>query len=342
MASPRPTQKDVAKAAGVVQACVSMALNNHPRVSAKTRERIQAIARELGYKPDPYLSGLSAYRKRIRPAQFQATLAWLSNYPPIDRGWRQYHAFMGYYEGAVARASELGYLIEEHELQSKGMTSRRMERILAARNINGILLAPQPCPGVHLDFNFERFSALTFGYSLTRPELHLVTLHTFRSMELVFRRLLERGYRRPGLALPVDSDLRADHLWSSAFWSEQRGLPARQRVPPLMAQHLDQETYTKWFLKHRPDAVICISSGIVESLVKLGLRVPEDVGAALLTVPDEGKYYSGIWENPRIIGQRAVDFVVDMIHRGETGVPPVPIHDLVSGTWVDGQTVRHH
>src|ERR1700720_596847 len=49
----RPTQKDVARAAGVSQAAVSMVLNKTetPSVPAVTRARILKLASELGYQP---------------------------------------------------------------------------------------------------------------------------------------------------------------------------------------------------------------------------------------------------------------------------------------------------
>jgi transcriptional regulator with XRE-family HTH domain len=76
---PRPTQKDIAKAAGVTQATVSLALRNHPSIQAETSARIRTIAGSLGYVPDPYLAGLSSYRQAKRPPGYHATLAWLSS-----------------------------------------------------------------------------------------------------------------------------------------------------------------------------------------------------------------------------------------------------------------------
>jgi DNA-binding LacI/PurR family transcriptional regulator len=46
----RPTIADVAQRAGVTKAAVSFALNGQPGVSAATRERILAIAAEVGFK----------------------------------------------------------------------------------------------------------------------------------------------------------------------------------------------------------------------------------------------------------------------------------------------------
>jgi DNA-binding LacI/PurR family transcriptional regulator len=47
----RPTIADIAQRAGVTKAAVSFALNGQPGVSAATRERILAIAAEIGFQP---------------------------------------------------------------------------------------------------------------------------------------------------------------------------------------------------------------------------------------------------------------------------------------------------
>jgi DNA-binding LacI/PurR family transcriptional regulator len=57
-ASPRPTSFDIAYRAGVSQPTVSRALRGSPSVSAATRERIEAIARELNYAVDKNASNL--------------------------------------------------------------------------------------------------------------------------------------------------------------------------------------------------------------------------------------------------------------------------------------------
>jgi DNA-binding LacI/PurR family transcriptional regulator len=59
----RPTIADIAQRAGVSKGAVSYALNGQPGVSAATRERIVAIAREIGFNPNSAaraLSGASA------------------------------------------------------------------------------------------------------------------------------------------------------------------------------------------------------------------------------------------------------------------------------------------
>src|SRR5258707_1690093 len=60
----RPTQKDIAVAAGVSQAAVSMVLNKSetPSVPAATRARILKLAGELGYQPNHPARVLSSPR----------------------------------------------------------------------------------------------------------------------------------------------------------------------------------------------------------------------------------------------------------------------------------------
>jgi len=55
----RPTIADVAKRAGVTKAAVSFALNDQPGVSESTRQRVLAIAHELGFQPSSAARALS-------------------------------------------------------------------------------------------------------------------------------------------------------------------------------------------------------------------------------------------------------------------------------------------
>jgi DNA-binding LacI/PurR family transcriptional regulator len=48
----RPTMIDIAARAGVSQSLVSLVFRNQPGASGPTRERVLAVARELGYQPD--------------------------------------------------------------------------------------------------------------------------------------------------------------------------------------------------------------------------------------------------------------------------------------------------
>ena len=338
MSDRRPTQRDIAKAAGVTQATVSLALGNHPRVSDKLRQEIQEIANAMGYRPDPYLAGLSAYKRTIREPSFQATLAWVTNYTPKD-SWRSITTFQHYYEGANRRATELGYKLESHDLAVSGMSPKRLEGILRSKNIPGVLLAPQQTHNTRLEFSLKQLSAVTFGYSLSAPRLHTVTSHHYRSMETVWDHLIKLGYKRPSLVVEYSNEKRADNIPSSCFLNIQRTLPKKQYVPALIEPNLTPERFLTWYRRYQPDVVISLWEMVYPWLLNGGIKVPEDVGLALLSVRERDGLFAGIWENPSLIGARAVEFLIDLIHRREHGVPEIPSYMMIEGSWLNGKTV---
>ncbi|MFC6608041.1 LacI family DNA-binding transcriptional regulator [Amorphoplanes digitatis] len=61
----KPTSSDVAAAAGVSRSAVSCAFNNPQRISVATRERILAVAREIGYTPNTLARMLQAGRHPV-------------------------------------------------------------------------------------------------------------------------------------------------------------------------------------------------------------------------------------------------------------------------------------
>ena len=71
------TMQQVADRAGVAVSTVSYALKNHPKIPEATRERIQALARRMGYRPDAYVSTLMARLHNKRRQSEQAVLGVL-------------------------------------------------------------------------------------------------------------------------------------------------------------------------------------------------------------------------------------------------------------------------
>ena len=57
------TIKDIAQAAGLSPATISLVLNNRPsRIAPQTKERILTIAREMGYRPNSAAVSLKTNR----------------------------------------------------------------------------------------------------------------------------------------------------------------------------------------------------------------------------------------------------------------------------------------
>ncbi|HEU5077996.1 MAG TPA: LacI family DNA-binding transcriptional regulator [Opitutaceae bacterium] len=337
----RVTQQDIAKRAGVHRATVSMALKGHPHIPPETRERILKIAAELGYSPDPMLSALAAYRSRQRPATFHGTLAWLTNsahgFNWRDRNLRPH--FSDYFEGAAAQAKRYGFQLEVFDFNAPGMTPTRLAKILESRGVSGVLLCPQPRPETNLDFPWQNFSAVTFGYTLATPRLHTVSATQYRAMRQTVHEVRAAGYRRIGLALDGDHDLRTDHNYLAGYLVEQHLAGNASPVPTLNAPYTDQGAVLQWLRAHKPDAVVTGNYHFLDVLRSIGWKVPEEIGVACPLLPSAQTELAGVIENSPGIGSVAVDFLIGMIHRQERGIPANPQRIHVEGHWLPGKTI---
>jgi DNA-binding LacI/PurR family transcriptional regulator len=339
MTAPRATLRDVARLAECHYSTVSLALRNHPRITAATRERVHDAARQLGYSPDAMLTALAAYRTRRSPTSLHPTIAWLTNHHTHE-GWRNYTPCnIDYFEGASARAAERGYKLEPFWLAEPGMTGRRMAEILRTRGIVGILLPPQErmCS---IDFDWESFATITFGHTLLAPRLHLVANHEYRTMGLLFSKLKQRKYRDIGLVDLREHDARVDHNWLAAYLIEQHKLGDARKLPPLIFDRWNDDEFLRWVRLHQPEVIVTKLPEVVACLKRAGYAVPGDIGVAFHSLHERTEGLSGTKKNSFHIGVMAVDLLVDMLHRNERGSPANPHLVMIEGSWVEGETVR--
>lgn len=331
----RVTCREIGEKLGLSHSSVSLALRNHASLPLKTRERVQALAKAMGYRPDPALASLNAYRQATRGTRFQSTLAWINSFPnPAD------HPYPHFRQGAGERAKELGFYVEEFWTPTKEHW-KRLPRLLKSRGIEGLLLPPPP--GVRDEegprsFPWNDFHAIALGES-AGTELHMVINNQFQSGALVVRQLFDLGYRKIGMVTPMAFARHTDFLFLGGYLSEC----ARLLLPPLfLLDDSDTERQMKkrtirWYGKHRPDAIIAAGDGdILPPLNEARLRVPEDVALAYLSRSTAHPQIAGIDQNNYQIGVEGANFLSDLIRRNERGVPALPLRLLVKGLWVKG------
>ncbi len=331
------TQQDIADRAGVHITTVSLALRDNPRLPPATRKRIQDLAEEMGYRPDPMLSALTVYRKRLKRARHQGVLAWLC--PCVKEGG-SVPSSTQYRCGAVERGQELGYQIEDFSIAELGRF--RLSRVLRARNIQGLLIPPQSFNRTHINFDWENFSAVCFGFSVARPRLHLVTNAQYQSTRTAMRELRVRGYRRIGFVTTHNIDERTNLNFSSGFLSEQRRFKPSDQIPMLILNDstipAECEEFGRWYGEHRPEVILALYRTVPELMRRLNIGYGE-CGYASLDADLDGNE-SGICQNYPLLGRTAVDFLVKMIQNNERGIPAERTQLLIEGVWVDGKTIR--
>lgn len=338
--SSRVTLHQIAARAGVHVTSVSLALRGSSKLPLATRERLCALAKEMGYRRDPALDALNAYRNNVRKHVYQATVGWLNNYSKREDLLR-IPSFRAYHGGMRERAEELGYSLEEIWLHEPRLTPERLKKRLLARSIPGLILFPQRESSALPPFAWEEFSAVSIGYTVTSPQLHRVTNHQFRSALILLKNLRALGYRRIGVCIAEEYNRRTNLGPCSAYSAYDVTVPPEERVPILIQMRLnDREDIHRWITQHRPQVIISQHFDMWDRCLECGLRVPEDIGLAYFHINKGENLLSGIHQNDHAIGRAALDMLVAMLHRNERGVPEFPQHLLIDGEWQAGQSTR--
>ncbi len=333
------TLQDVADRARVHRSTVALALRDHPRIPAATRERIKAIAGALGYRINPFVAALMQSRRKGRAVR-HASLAFVTNYP-TRFGWRPgHHDRPNFFPGAVERAREFGYNLEHFWLAEPGMTPGRFCDILVTRGIHGVIVGRLPPGQRALELDWARFSCVALGMTLRSPQLHHVTENHFDTVAQAMRQCRARGYRRVGFAFTEANDSpRVGDRWLGAYLMQQLSFRVKDRLPLCPGTPTDASTFQAWFGRHKPDALLVNHWRPARAwLADMGLEIPRDVGIVELEEnPKLGS--SGVRYDPAKIGALAVEMLVGLMHRNETGVPKDQHEVMLAGEWREGTTL---
>jgi LacI family transcriptional regulator len=348
----RVTLADVAVKAGVHVTTVSLALRNHPRLPDTTRQRIQALAEQMGYRPDPLLRALVSYRGKVMERRNIPTLAYVTNWNTCW-GWQKATAHPDFFSGAQAMANQLGYKLEHFWMREPGLTQGRLSRMLYSRGITGLIIASHGREmGDALQFDWPSFSAVKIDYFPHQPALHNVTNNQCDIVRLAMQKVMAAGYRKIGFVMHRGWDHAVDHLWTAGFLCEQQNLAARECVPahifpephpierwfnennaPVVA---DLPTFSKWLHKHQPEVIISKGSFVLPLLKKMGLRIPRDIAFVDVFRDDADTSTAGVRQNHQTVGAVAVEILAGQLQHNKFGVPAIPTTTFVEGTWFDG------
>ncbi len=329
----RPTLRDVAKATGYHFTTVGLALRGDPRILPETAKKIQAVARNAGYVQDAMLSALSSYRHAKR-GRFAGVIGFLHTYV-LPREHKTNHRARVSFEAAAARARELGFKLEPFCIREPGLTGKRLTEVLRARGIKGLILAPLlPLPGPFLELDWSQFVTVAMGYSVTAPEPHRAAFNQADSLRIALRELRRLGYRKIGLQLLHEQNIRTRANTLGAYLADQLQRPPAERIPPFFTDAIRPAELRAWIKKHRPDCILCASPNFLKYLEDMGYSIPEDFGLAVISRDGDTCKVAGIDEQSDLLGVSAVDFTVSLLQINDRGLPAYPRFMLVEGRWV--------
>ncbi|MEM9079662.1 MAG: LacI family DNA-binding transcriptional regulator [Verrucomicrobiota bacterium] len=340
----RVTMADVAEEIGVAASTVSRALRNDPRISAKVRQEVQEKAVSLGYRPNPLLSALMANRSKSESEDVSGaeTLALLTDYGG-GVGWRDKDVCCWEYEGMVKRAHELGFVLEEFALPDYAGDLNRAREVIRARGVRGVLLGFSRSRNRRVLLEAETEFVVS-GLSAYFREVGVdrANFHGLYNVRLALGEMRKLGYRRIGLVVPELNNRLSGFQWTSGYLDWQRNLSAKDCCAPFVPDGGGVESaFQTWFRREKPHALLVYKLPVKSWLAKMSLRIPEDVGLALLfRTQKEMESAAGIDGNLGMVGSAAVDLVVEGLYGSRTGLPEHPKEVLIKGDWLDGPTLN--
>jgi LacI family transcriptional regulator len=346
---PVVTIVDVARAADVSRATASRALAGYGRIRPATRDRVRAVAEELGYRPN----GLARAMRAGRSATIGLVVTDIAN------------PFFAQATKAVAStASELGYDVLVADTNEDEKAERRAVLVFAEKRVDGLIVVP--APGSPHDQLLDAAYAQVASTPLVlldrrRADHHCasVTSDDFRSAVDAVSLLVSHGHTRIGMI---------DGNWASSGFTSRRprilGSAAAERIdgfreglkrsslsarPGWMLYASAREPYAAQaaaasMLSHRdrPTALVTNNSDVALAVVTVCQKLELEIGSDLSLVTfDDASWAAAI--RPPIsavarpvaqMGEAAVRELVAQIG-GRPPSPPI----VLSNNLIDRRSV---
>jgi DNA-binding LacI/PurR family transcriptional regulator len=185
----KPTLNDVARSAGLSIATVSRALHRHDsrNVSSETRERVQSIARDLGYRPN--LLGRSLVTGRNHTVAYWTFDAFAPYYARVARAICAQAAPRGYYVH-INSSTDPEHHLDAEETRIGGNPALEL-------NFDGVIACDVAYPGNDHAQQLRQRGVPLVGIGINYPtDGDYVGIDLAKGTELAIHHLMETGRRR--------------------------------------------------------------------------------------------------------------------------------------------------
>lgn len=270
----RVTLKDVAKAASVHVSTVSRALSPHTSTSLSkdVADRIKAVAKELGYRPNRIAAGLRTNRSMTVGVMIPDITNTL--FPPIVRG----------IEGTLEPLGYATILVNTDNLPER---EHRLIDVLRERGVDGIITAAarRDDPGI-AELVKLGIPVVSLNRRLDMSAVPFVINDDNVGMNLLLKHFFDLGHRRIGhVAGPRELSTGQSRAAAFSEGCKALGLPECADLISYSDrfEEAEGERCSVELLRSHPQitALLCgndrLAIGAYSGIKSLGLRVPEDV-----------------------------------------------------------------
>ncbi len=334
--TPRTSIRDVAQAAGAAISTVSRALNDHPDVSAATRQRIQAIADELGYRQNVFARSLISGRSSL--------IGLIAN---------EFNSFNGKYFAQLFQA--IGGTARERHFEllvsfpcAAGEVREACTSLYRRGMANGALVV-SPAMGEEAELwalQQAGFSIVVINPMTPQPGLSSIEPDNVTGACTATRHLLELGHQRIGLI----AYLAAYSSGRDRIVGYEQALHTAGMVPDpqlITTEVPIREAVCRLLaVEPPPTALLCFNDdtayAAISELAARGYDVPRDMSVLgfgdLPALPHVGVGLTTVHQPIEVIGKQAMEMLADLI----TGASEPGEHiRLATQLVVRGSTAPH-
>lgn len=284
----RPTINDVARLANVSKKTVSRVINQSPFVNKDTRERINAVIKELGYAPDPVARGLASRRSYLVGLIYdnpnpQHVIDTQQGILDIIRGSglelvvhpcnRRDRDFLAGVRSFIDRQKLAGVILPSSVSEDEELVRMLREADTPYVRIASVLLDDEDNSIVTHDREGARQAAEHLAGLGHKVIAHVSGPDTFRSSHERRAGFVE-GLKAAGLSLDKKLDLRGAYTFQS-------GVEAGRRLLAIQG---------------RPTAIFCgndeMAAGVCQAVRETGLEIGKDVSVVGF---DDSPLASRLW-----------------------------------------------
>ena len=315
----RTSLKDLAERLGVSIATVSRALRNSHEVGDEMKRRVQELAKELNYRPNPFARSLRQEAPRVIGVVLPNLVT---------------HYYAGVLNGIEERARKDGYsVISSNSHESYEKEEAAIDNFVDL-HVAGIIacLAQETTNYEHFKSIHQMGIPLVFFARTCLPELFSsVTGNGDIATQEATEHLIAQGCRRiafVGGPNHLDMVRRRKHGYLEAL--REHRIPIDREIVscgPIDSELMAQATERLLQLPDRPDAIIGFNDiatyAAYSTIKRMGLRIPDDVALIGFTDSPACEYVtptiSSIEDKANLQGQKACEMLLKHIG-GETKV----------------------
>ena len=318
---------DIARKAGVSVSTVSFVMNDKAvkmRISREVIEKVENVAREMGYRPNQLARGLRTGRTK--------TIGLI-----VENISNAFFAAMA--KTIEDEAKKYDYKVVYCSTDNDEEKARELINMLSQRQVDGYIITPT----LGLADEIRKLQAenkpviLIDRYFPDHEEIPSVLVDNYEGVAQGMEYLIEKGYQKIAL-LTIEADMAHMHDRLQAYHDvlEKHGLPANSSLVkqiPYNYVHeaaLDEVREFLQTTRGEVDAVFFLTNYLgvlgIEATKSLQIRIPEDVAFLCFDDNDIFRLYSptiSVIRQPISgIGQQAMASLIERLR--QTGTPTYP------------------